>query len=76
MCIRDRANAEYISYASPNALVYESETYQADMGQEAMEILYPDLGDFAQQYNTLAYRNLSNEMLDYVNTLWETLKIN
>ena len=70
------ANAEYISYASPNALVYESETYQADMGQEAMEILYPDLGDFAQQYNTLAYRNLSNEMLDYVNTLWETLKIN
>lgn len=31
----------------PNALVYESETYQADMGQEAMEILYPDLGDFA-----------------------------
>ena len=46
------ANAEYISYASPNALVYESETYQADMGQEAMEILYPDLGDFAQQYNT------------------------
>ena len=38
------ANAEYISYASPNALVYESETYQADMGQEAMEILYPDRG--------------------------------
>ena len=70
------ANAEYISYAAPTALVYESETYQADMGQEAMEILYPDLGDFAQQYNTLAYRNLSNEMLDYVNTLWETLKIN
>lgn len=70
------ANAEYISYASPNALVYESETYQADMGKEAMEILYPDLWDFAQQYNTLAYRNLSNEMLDYVNTLWETLKIN
>lgn len=46
------------------------------MGQEAMEILYPRPGGFCQQYNTLAYRNLSNEMLDYVNTLWETLKIN
>ena len=70
------ANAEYIWYASPNSLVYDNETYQEDMGEEAMAILYPDTADFSTKYNQLAYRNLDNEMLDYMNTLWETLKIN
>lgn len=70
------ANAEYIYYASPNSLVYDNETYQEDMGEEAMAILYPEGEDFATAYNQLAYRNLSNDMLDYVNTLWENLKIN
>ena len=70
------ANAEYICYASPNSLVYESETYIEDMGEEAMEILYPPMDHFNEKYNHLAYRNLSNEMLSYMNTLWEGLKIN
>lgn len=70
------ANAEFIYYASPNALVYENETYQEDMGEETMKILYPDTGDFAEKYNKLAYQNLSDEMLGYMNTLWENLKIN
>ena len=70
------ANAEYIWYACPNSLVYQNETYQEDMGEEAMEILYPDTGDFAEKYNKLAYQNLSDEMLGYMNTLWENLKIN
>lgn len=70
------ANAEYLWYACPNSLVYNSETYQQDMGQEAMEILYPDTAHFAENYNRYAYRNLSDEMLGYMNTLWETLKIN
>lgn len=70
------ANAEYTCYASPNILVYENETYQEDMGEEAMEILYPELGDFAEQYNRYAYQNLPKDMLDYMNSLWETLKIN
>ena len=70
------ANAEYIWYASPNSLVYDNPTYQEDMGEEAMAILYPDTADFASKYNQLAYRNLDNEMLDYMNTLWENLKIN
>ncbi len=70
------ANAEYICYASPNSLVYESETYIEDMGEEAMAILYPPMDHFAEKYNHLAYRNLSNEMLSYMNTLWEGLKIN
>ena len=70
------ANAEYINYASPNRLVYENPAYIEDMGEEAMEILYPDLGDFAAIYNEVAYRDMSAEMLDYLNTLWETVKIN
>ena len=69
------ANAEYIYYASPNRLVYESADYIEEMGEEAMDILYPDLGDFAAQYNEYAYRNLSPELLDHINTLWENLKI-
>ncbi len=69
------ANAEYISYASPNSIVYNDEGYIEDMGEEAMEILYPEIEDFAALYNAYAYRSLDSEMLDYVNTLWETLKI-
>jgi len=70
------ANAEYTYYASPNSLVYTSETYIEDMGEEAMAILYPELGSFAEQYNTYAYHNLDTEMLSYLNTLWENVKIN
>ncbi len=69
------ANAQYIYYASPNSVVYTDDGYIEEMGEEAMEILYPKIGDFSEKYNALAYRNLSNEMLDYMNTLWETLKI-
>ena len=70
------ANAEYVYYACPNSLVYDNETYQEDMGEEAMEILYPSMEGFAEKYNHYAYQNLSDEMLSYMNTLWEGLKIN
>lgn len=70
------ANAEYIYYASPNRLVYENAGYIEALGEETMEILYPELGNFAERYNKYAYRNMDVEMLDYVNTLWETIKIN
>lgn len=70
------ANAEYIWYASPNSLVYGNEGYIEDMGEEAMDILYMDMENFSQLYNTYAYRDLSDEMLDYMNTLWENVKIN
>ena len=69
------ANAEYICYASPNSLVYENADYAEEMGEEAMEILYPGLEDFAALYNEYAYRNLDPDTLDYLNTLWEELKI-
>jgi len=69
------ANAEYIYYASPNAAVYEDAGYIDEMGEEAMEILYPGIEDFAAVYNQAAYRNLDQDMLDYINTLWENFKI-
>ena len=70
------ANAEYTYYASPNTLVYENEDYIADMGEEAMAVLYPAWEDFSAQYNAYSYHNLSADTLGYINTLWETLKIN
>ena len=69
------ANAEYIYYASPNSLVYESEVYLDDIGEDTYDVLYAASSNFAEDYNKYAYRNLSPEMLDYMNTLWETLKI-
>ena len=69
------ANAEYIWYASPNSIVYENEDYIDDMGEDAMSILYPEMDDFSALYNEYAYRNLDQETLDYVNVLWEELKI-
>ena len=70
------ANAEFIYYASPNSLVYEDEGYIEDLGEEAMAILYPEMGDFRELYNAYAYRSLDAATLNYVNSLWETLKIN
>lgn len=69
------ANAEYIYYASPNSAVYESEVYMDDMGEEAMEILYPEDFSFHANYNKLSYHNLDSETLQLVNNLWEELKI-
>lgn len=70
------ANAEYTYYASPNSAVYNNAEYKEYMGEEAMKILYPELGNFAERYNTYAYRNLDKDMLEYLNTLWENVKIN
>ena len=70
------ANAEYIGYASPNSLVYENEEYIAymqDWHPDAMEILYPEIAGITVK--TSYYKNLSEESLDRLNSLWETLKI-
>ena len=69
------ANAEYIYYASPNSAVYESDVYIEDMGEEAMEILYPEGFSFAENYNKMSYHNLDADTLSLVNALWEELKI-
>ena len=70
------ANAEYIWYACPNALVVEDEEYIDDMGEDAIEILYPELESFRDAYNAYAYRNLDADTLAYINSLWEEIKIN
>ena len=70
------ANAEYIYYAVPNKIAYEDPEYREDIGEDRLEILYPEIEDFSESYNTYAYRNLDPEMLDYINTLWENVKIN
>ena len=70
------ANAEYISYASPNQLVYMNKDYRREMGEDAMEILYPDVQHFSELYNKNAYRSLDTATLDYLNQVWETVKIN
>ena len=70
------ANAEYIGYASPNSLVYENEEYieyMQDWHPDAMEILYPETAGITVK--TSYYKNLSEESLDRLNSLWETLKI-
>lgn len=69
------ANAEYIYYASPNSLVFEDEVYIEDMGEEVMEILYPEGFDFASELEKNAYRNLDPDTLALVSSLWEELKI-
>lgn len=70
------ANAEYTYYATPNSLVYNNAGYIEDMGEDTIAILYPDQTSFSDKYNKLAYRNLNADMLDYLNTLWENIKIN
>ena len=70
------ANAEYTYYASPNSIVYTNDGYIEEMGEDVMEVLYPELGSFAEQYNKLAYKNLDSDTLGYLNTLWENVKIN
>ena len=70
------ANAEFIYCSVPNSLVYESEVYREDVGEEMMAMLYPEIGNFSEAYNQYAYRNLSPDTLDLLNSLWETVKIN
>ena len=69
------ANAEYTYYSSPNSIVYTNADYIDYMGEDTMEVLYPETESFAEQYNTFAFRNMESDLLDYINTLWENVKI-
>ncbi|MBE6545989.1 MAG: extracellular solute-binding protein [Ruminococcaceae bacterium] len=68
------ANAEYICYACPNALVYNDEEYKEDMGEEAYQILYPEGFDFAASYDANCYKDLDKATKDYLNKKWEELR--
>ena len=64
------ANAEYICYASPHANVYNSEVYKEDMGEDVIEILYPEGFDFQANYDANCYKDLPAETKEYLNMLW------
>jgi spermidine/putrescine transport system permease protein len=67
------ANAEYIYYASPHANVYNSEIYKEDMGEDVIEILYPEGFDFHANYDANCYKDLPADMKEYLNSLWNNL---
>ena len=69
------ASAEFIYYASPNSIVYESEEYIEDMGEEVMSVLYQDDYDFKSDLEKNGYRNLDQDTLEMISELWENLKI-
>ena len=70
------ANAEFTYYASPNSMVLNSQQYAEDMGEDFMEIIYPPMDSFRNNYQAYAYQNLDAETLAYINELWEKVKIN
>ncbi len=70
MCREDVAiaNANYICYATPHALVLESDDYEL----KGNEILYPDE---SQMPETQIFENLDYETQQYMTMLWNELKI-
>lgn len=67
------ANAEATGYVSPNVLVRNNEEYiesMTEICENAMEILYPE-----EKFFSSYYTNLDPETNSYMNSLWESLKI-
>ncbi len=62
------ANANYICYASPHALVLESDDYDL----KGNEVLYPAEEDMPK---TEIFRNLDYDTQQYMSMLWNELKI-
>ena len=70
------ANAEYLYYASPNKLVVNNEGYRESLGEDYDVIYDSDLeGSLEYMFENYAYRNLPDEKLHLLNSLWETLKV-
>ena len=67
------ANAETTYYASPNKTVYENEAYKEYLG-DAYDVLYPEGFNFFEAFKKYAFRNLDDEMLDYMTRLWNSVK--
>ena len=71
-----RANAEYICYASPHTEVFNNEEYIEYMNEEihpnAIDILY---NDFEKDFKGEGFTALDNETQEYLNELWDALKM-
>lgn len=65
------ANANYISYASPNLAVLENEDYDYGEGTDGYEILYNTPEGYFCEY----YHDLPDETLQLMNDLWIRLSI-
>lgn len=73
-------NAYMICYASPNAAVVENEEYLEfldELHPEAYDILYMDMSEYYGGIDVRGYyfRDLPDETLNTVNSLWNSLKI-
>ena len=70
------ANSEYIYYASPNELVYNSEEYKEYLEDDYDVIYNEELEEnLAYMFEHYAYRNLPEDKLKLLNSLWEDLKV-
>ena len=49
--------------------------YAEDMGEEVMEVLYPEDFDMQAEFEKNAYRNLDPATLEIISSMWEELKI-
>lgn len=71
-----RANAEYICYASPHTEVFNNEDYIAYMNEEihpeAIDILY---NNFEKDFINEGFIALDDETQEYLNSLWDSLKV-
>ena len=71
-----RANAEYICYASPHTEVFNNEEYIEYMNEEihpnAIDILY---NDFEKDFVGEGFTALDDETQEYLNELWDSLKM-
>lgn len=71
-----KANAEYICYASPHTAVFNDPKYIDYMNNEvhpnAIDILY---NDFEKDFKNEGFVDLDRETQEYVNELWDDLKI-
>ena len=62
------ANANWICYASPHALVLESDDYEL----KGEPVLYPEESDMPK---TESFQNLSYDIQNYMSQLWSELKV-
>jgi len=71
-----KANAEYICYASPHTAVFNDEEYIAYMNEEvhpeAIDILY---NNFEKDFLNEGFVALDNDTQEYLNELWDSLKV-
>ncbi len=75
------ANSTFTYYSTPNRLVNEDPEYIAAMNEvheNAMEYIAPDFikDEYEGEYVATFYKNLDDQTLQLMNSLWEELKIN